>query len=183
MARILVLHSSWHGQATRIAQRMAQVLTSLGHIVTLRSALEPDCARDLGTYDGVIVGAAVHRGKHHGHLARLIRHCLPTLRARPTAFFSVSLSAAGTPRQREVATKMMDRFLDASGWCPDELATFAGALQYTRYPWPLKYMMRFIASMSGRDTDTSRDYEYTDWSAVERFAVRFGDLLPVRKAA
>jgi menaquinone-dependent protoporphyrinogen oxidase len=183
MAQILVLHASWHGQATHIAQRMAQVLSQLGHIVTVRSALEPAPARDLASFDGVIVGAAIHRGKHHGYLTRLVRRYVPTLRARPTAFFSVSLSAAGSPRQRDIATKMMDKFLDATGWCPDELAIFAGALQYSRYPWPLKLMMRFIASMAGRDTDTSRDYDYTDWTAVERFAVRFGDQLPVRKAA
>lgn len=184
MARILVLHASWHGQATRIAERIGDVLSAQGHIVNVRSALAgPNVARDLAYWDGVVIGAAIHRGKHHIRLRHLIRQHLATLRARPTAFFSVSLSAAGTPRQRETAVKMMDQFLDATGWNPDELATFAGALQYSRYPWPLRYMMRFIASMAGRDTDTRRDYEYTDWSAVERFAIRFAERLPLRKAA
>jgi menaquinone-dependent protoporphyrinogen oxidase len=30
--------------------------------------------------------------------------------------------------------------------------------------------MRRIAAKEGGDTDTSRDYEYTDWPAVDRFA-------------
>lgn len=183
MARILVLHAGWHGQAERIAQRVGQVLSMQGHIVAVRSALEAGTARDMGSWDGIVVGGAIHRGKHHAQLRRLVARYLPTLRARPGAFFSVSLSAAGTPRQKEVAVAMMDKFLDASGWNPEEMATFAGALQYSRYSTPIRWMIRFIASMAGRDTDTSRDYEYTDWDAVERFAARFGERLPLRKAA
>jgi menaquinone-dependent protoporphyrinogen oxidase len=33
--------------------------------------------------------------------------------------------------------------------------------------------MRRIASRKGLDTDTSRDYDYTDWDAVDRFARDF----------
>jgi menaquinone-dependent protoporphyrinogen oxidase len=33
--------------------------------------------------------------------------------------------------------------------------------------------MKMIVSFSGGETDSSRDYEYTDWSAVERFARDF----------
>jgi len=31
-------------------------------------------------------------------------------------------------------------------------------------------MMRFISAMVGATTDTSRDHEYTDWAAIERYA-------------
>jgi menaquinone-dependent protoporphyrinogen oxidase len=34
-------------------------------------------------------------------------------------------------------------------------------------------MMRMIVGAAGGDTDTSRDYEYTDWPAVDRFAQEF----------
>jgi menaquinone-dependent protoporphyrinogen oxidase len=30
--------------------------------------------------------------------------------------------------------------------------------------------MRFIAKRAGATTDTSRDHEYTDWQALDRFA-------------
>jgi menaquinone-dependent protoporphyrinogen oxidase len=33
--------------------------------------------------------------------------------------------------------------------------------------------MRLIVGYAGGDTDTTRDYEYTDWDAVERFAAVF----------
>jgi len=47
---------------------------------------------------------------------------------------------------------------------------FAGATPYTRYGWFVRFMMRNIARRRGLGTDTSRDYEYTDWQAVEQFA-------------
>ncbi len=39
----------------------------------------------------------------------------------------------------------------------------------------------FAAVVAGHDTDTSRDYEYTDWEAVDRFAREFAaDFAPAR---
>jgi menaquinone-dependent protoporphyrinogen oxidase len=37
--------------------------------------------------------------------------------------------------------------------------------------------MKRIASASGGDTDTSRDYEYTDWRDLGDFADRFAALV------
>jgi menaquinone-dependent protoporphyrinogen oxidase len=51
----------------------------------------------------------------------------------------------------------------------------AGALPYTRYNFLIRFMMRRIVKTEGGDTDTSRDYEYTDWAAVDRFAAEFVD--------
>jgi menaquinone-dependent protoporphyrinogen oxidase len=47
------------------------------------------------------------------------------------------------------------------------------ALRYTRYNSLVRLVMRQISKKEGGDTDTSRDYEYTDWGAVDRFAVEF----------
>jgi menaquinone-dependent protoporphyrinogen oxidase len=46
----------------------------------------------------------------------------------------------------------------------------AGALSYSKYPLPLKWIMRKIAKTAGEDTDMSRDYEYTNWDQVRKFA-------------
>jgi menaquinone-dependent protoporphyrinogen oxidase len=37
--------------------------------------------------------------------------------------------------------------------------------------------MKRIAKKVGSDTDTSRDYEYTDWDEVEGFASDFAEAL------
>ncbi len=43
----------------------------------------------------------------------------------------------------------------------------------TLQSWLIRFVMKRIARSEGASTDTSRDYEYTDWSAV----ARFGDAL------
>jgi menaquinone-dependent protoporphyrinogen IX oxidase len=66
-----------------------------------------------------------------------------------------------------------------TGWRPREVAAIAGALAYSKYNVLIRFLMRLIVGAAGGDTDTSRDYEYTDWDAVERFAARFSSRLQV----
>ena len=40
----------------------------------------------------------------------------------------------------------------------------------SRYNLPLRWVMKRISRKKGLPTDTSRDYDNTDWAAVERFA-------------
>ena len=54
----------------------------------------------------------------------------------------------------------------------DDVEMIAGALVYSKYSRLLKWLMKRIAASAGNSTDTSRDYEYTDWQQVERYAAR-----------
>jgi BON domain len=50
----------------------------------------------------------------------------------------------------------------------------AGALPYTRYGWLKRQMVKRIVEKAGsEDTDTTRDYEYTDWNDLRDFAQDF----------
>jgi menaquinone-dependent protoporphyrinogen oxidase len=54
------------------------------------------------------------------------------------------------------------------------VAHFAGALLYTRYGFFKRWIMKKIVRDKGSpDLDTSRDYVYTDWDGVKRFAEEF----------
>jgi menaquinone-dependent protoporphyrinogen oxidase len=44
-------------------------------------------------------------------------------------------------------------------------------------------MMRRIVAKAGGDTDTSRDYEYTDWADVRTFAEEFARVALGARAA
>jgi menaquinone-dependent protoporphyrinogen IX oxidase len=52
---------------------------------------------------------------------------------------------------------------------------FAGALAYSKYNFLVKWWMKRIAKKSGGETDTSKDYEYTNWNDVSRFAEDFSN--------
>ena len=50
----------------------------------------------------------------------------------------------------------------------------AGALPYTKYNLFMRWIMKRIVKKQGGDTDTSRDYDYTDWDDLRQFAAEFG---------
>jgi menaquinone-dependent protoporphyrinogen oxidase len=89
----------------------------------------------------------------------------------------VSLSAGGPGAKPEAARRYMDRFLRQTRWRPQQTATIAGALQYSKYGAFKRQLMRAFVALAGGDTDASRDYEYTDWDAVARFAHAFAQRL------
>ena len=172
MARILILYSSHDGQTRRIAARVAEALDRAGHEAELCSADAPDVGRAIGASDGVVVGAAVRYGHFASRLQSVVRGRKQLLTALPNAFFAVCLTAGGPGAKPEVARGYVDDFVRRTGWQPEDTAIFAGALRYREYNAFIRLMMRLIVGHAGGDTDTSRDYEYTDWQAVERFGAR-----------
>lgn len=169
--RILVIHASRDGQTARIADRMGTVLRGRGHEVRVLEHRSSEVAAELARADAVVIGGGVRYGRHLASLDALVRRHFAAIVMRPNAFFSVSLSAGAPGARPEAQARLVEAFLDRVAWKPDRVASFAGALLYTRYNPFIRLMMRFIVGQAGGDTDTSRDYEYTDWPAVEGFAL------------
>jgi menaquinone-dependent protoporphyrinogen oxidase len=165
MPSTLILYASVEGHTERIAQRIAAILRRGSHhvdVVAIGGKL------DFSRYAGVIVGASVHYGHHPASLAMFLRRNAAALAPCKSAFFSVSLGA----KERYAA-----QFLRKAGWRPQLTAVFPGALQYTKYGPIKRRVVQAFAAIAGHDTDTSRDYDYTDWKAVDSFATAFGALV------
>ena len=177
MSRILLLYASVEGQTLLIAERIAHVLREIGHGVEMLPADAEPAKLDPAAYDGVIVGASIHYGHHPAYLRTLIRKHKGTISARPNAFFSVSLSAGGPRPKPAAAQRYIDKFLRKTGWQPQLVASMAGAVKYSVYGPIKKRVMIVFVGLGGGETDTSRDYEYTDWDAVARFAGEFAQRL------
>lgn len=170
MAKILIPYGTSEGQTARIADYISDVLQAHGHQADTLDLKHADHDLPDG-YDAVMVGASVHAGKHEGYVADFVRRNLPALQNLPAALFSVSLSAHGDP---EDAEKNVAEFEDGTGWRPDKVAMFGGALLYTQYGFLKRILMKRIVSSQGSpDTDTGRDYIYTEWDGVRRFAEEF----------
>ena len=184
MARILVVYGTTYGHTAAVARRMRDALALRGHDVVLATAAELTHATSLERFDGVIVGSSVIAGRHHESVERFVRAHRIALDVEPSAFFSVSASAAdpGAKSQAE-ARRMLHDFLGRVEWLPRLTATIAGAVSYTRYRRPLRWYMQYVSWRHGGSTDASRDHVYTDWDAVERFALAFAGSLDPSPAA
>lgn len=170
MARVLILHATVEGQTARIAARIAQHLRHRGHVLDEHRDETAPANLDLAGFDAVVVGASVHYGRHPASVLALVRKYRKALAHRYSAFFSVSLSARSKP---QAAQRYVQEFLRQAGWQPQQAIIFAGALPYSRYAPLKRLLMRAFVGLAGGDTDASRDYDYTDWHAVDRFAEAF----------
>ena len=173
MARILVLYGTTEGQTAKIAGAIASTLTGLGVDTDIVEAgvLDPDPR----LYDGVIVAASVHAGTFQKPVLRWVRAHANTLASRPSAFVPVCLAVLGRdPKAAAEVQAVVERFQAESRWRPSMTKAVAGALLYTRYNIFKRWIMKRIVAKQGGDTDTSRDYEYTDWNDVRAFAIEFG---------
>jgi menaquinone-dependent protoporphyrinogen oxidase len=171
MSNVLIVNASTHGHTGKIAARIDRVLSQAGHHCELHSVAT---ATDLTItdYDLVIVGASIHAGHHQKDLVEWAKRHATTLSLVASAFFSVCLSAAeDTEESRQVTRDYLDGFEERTGWTPRRRTTFAGALQYREYDFMTRLAIRLMMHRGGHPTDTSQDYDYTDWDAVETFAL------------
>ena len=177
--RVLVVYASNDGQTRKIARRIAQVLERTSLSVELVDAASRDTiASSIADFGAALLLGAVRMGRHPQALIDFVRTHREALKDIPNAFVSVSLSAGrDKPSAKREVAKTFHDFIFRTGWRPDAEMPVAGALLYTKYTLRIRLLMKFISWLTGGDTDTSRDYEYTDWDAVEDFALRFASAL------
>jgi menaquinone-dependent protoporphyrinogen oxidase len=166
--KVLIAYYSSEGQTRRIAEHLAAELGRLGNLVEVASVEQ---APDVGDYDAVVVGDPIHAVHHSRALTKWLRSHADELGGKTTALFQVSLTSANPDEEHTAsAQKLVHELLDRTGFDPDAVGLFAGALLYTRYGWIKRHLMRSIVKREGGDLDMSRDYEYTDWTVVDQFA-------------
>jgi menaquinone-dependent protoporphyrinogen oxidase len=175
MARILIVYGTTEGHTATIADRMASAIRAAGHDVEVRDAKEVRKETVTGEIDGIIVGGSVHAGEHQSGVREFVKRNRALLDRVPSAFFSVSLAAhdADAESATELQTNL-EKFFRETAWRPKRVETIAGALVYTQYNVFIRHLVKLIAKQHGRtELDTSRDYDFTDWEAVEHFARDF----------
>ncbi|MCC6385994.1 MAG: protoporphyrinogen oxidase [Dehalococcoidia bacterium] len=168
--RIAIIFQTGEGHTTGVAARIAAGLRANGCEPEIR---EIDAAPGtLEGFDGVVVGGSVHNAKHGKELAAWTKRHAGALADRPNAFFSVSITAAVHDQAHLArAGEVAESFFAQTGWHPDMVALLGGALLYTRYGWIKRFAMKQLAAHEFPGlTDTHRDYDLTDWDAVDHFA-------------
>lgn len=174
MPEFLICYGTGEGQTARVAERLAATLRDRGHEPTVVDLGAGPPARPVEDFDAALVGASLHYGRHQRAVRRFVHENRDALAARPSGFFQLSLATASDdPAERAAAAGLVDEFVEATGWQPDRVGLFGGALRYSQYGFLTRLVMKRIARKEGGATDTSRDHEYTDWAEVEAFARDF----------
>ncbi len=172
--RILVAYATRHGQTEKVARRVAAELGQEGHTAELCDLDSAGKDVELPFYRAVIVAAPIHAGGYPPSVVSFLRREHARLNELPSAFLSVGLAVASkTSDGRAQTLPLVEKLCARTGFRPAHVELVAGALKYSQYGFLLRYVMRRIAAHEGGDTDTSRDYEYTDWAALTEFTRAF----------
>ena len=170
---VLIAYETGEGHTATVAERIKAVCERADCQVRLMRCRDADQAALEGA-DGIVLGASVHMGKHHKRVLRFAKQHQALLNQKPSAFFSVCLTARSEKeKDRKEVQRYLSEFQQLTGWKPDPIQAFAGALLYTQYGFVKRKVMLSIVKKEGGDIDPTRDFIYTDWQAVETFAQDF----------
>ena len=174
MKNILILYGTREGQTEKVAAQISAHLQKAGENVQLINAQDKSAIEDLNldAFDVLVFGASMHAGGLEHELVNFINSHKEQIEAKVRSFFLVLLSAATKDQKLraeslEEAQKKMDEQLKVQFQGTEMIA---GALMYSKYFLPIKWIMKRIAKQNGQATDMSKDYEYTDWKQVERYS-------------
>lgn len=178
MTDILLLHYGVYGHTRQICERLQSELASLGH----RADVVPLAGgrADPAAYDVIVIGASIRNGKHNPAVVDFIRANRALLESKPSAFFSVNLVARKPAKNTAETNPYVKAFIARSPWKPKLVGVFGGDLDYQRYGFLDRHIIRLIMTITGGPTDLHTTVDYTDWEKVRAFAGQVAALAPGR---
>lgn len=172
MNRIALVTSSDSDHTQRIADYMANQLVRLNCEVTTFTVTHESAptASALKEFDGVILGCPVYLGDLPILLVDWAWFHREQLNSMPSALFTVSLNAADSrPRARAADDRVLRNFIEQTDYRARFVASIGGALEYTQYGFFKRCILQGVSAAIGGPTDTSQDYDLTNWNDVGRF--------------
>lgn len=170
--RLLFLYSTREGQTKKILQKIAE--KNVEHESTFID-IHSSPKVNFSNYDRVLIGASIRYGRLNSKLYEFVTNYHKELAEINAAFICVNLTARKEAEGKDSpeGSVYIRTFLRKSPWQPNLIGVFAGALRYPRYGVFDKMMIRLIMTLTGGETDTSKEVEYTNWGKVEQFSDRF----------
>jgi len=167
MTKILIINSSVDGHTTHICERIRSVRNDLDiDIISLSKTKNIS----LNKYEMIVIGASIRYGKYRKELFEFIDKNLNIIHSKKNAFFSVNVVARKAEKNSTDTNPYIKKFLLKTSWKPKIIDVFAGKIEYPKYNLFDRSIIKFIMWMTNGPTDTSKTFEFTDWSKVEKFA-------------
>ena len=168
---VVIFYATRDGQARRIAEhifrRLPQGMTAgLPRDV----GVAPPVPTELAAAAVIVLVAAVRYGRHLPQVGRFFAAYRMLPSPPPLALASVNLSARKPDKTTAAGNPYLRKLIARQGLKPALAVAFAGRLDYRRYRWWDRQIIRFIMTLTRGPTDPDTCVEYTSWSAVDEFA-------------
>jgi menaquinone-dependent protoporphyrinogen oxidase len=164
-------YATHDGHARKIATRIAERLTGHGLAVTPSDLGETQpTPLELSRASLVAAVLAVRYGRHLPQGIEFVKTYRALHRPPPLALASVNLTARKPGKDTAEGSAYLRKLIAQNGLKPALATAFAGKLDYPRYDFFDKHIIRFIMLITGGPTDPTAVVEYTDWDKVDAFA-------------
>ncbi len=167
MNKTLIIYSTIDGQTLSICKKMKNILDGNAEVELV--ALSDFSSKYIQYFDDIILGASIRYGKHRPEVHKFVETHRKVLEKKRTAFFSVNVVARKSNKNTPETNPYIKNFFKTTSWRPNYLAVFAGKIDYPKYGFFDKQMIRLIMYMTKGPTDTKGVYEFTDWNMVAKF--------------
>lgn len=172
-----LFYATRDGQSRRIAERIANRLAELGIPTSPRdlagTALTPSSLTGARL---VVVVAAVRYGQPLPEAEQFLAS-YGALREPPQlVLLSVNLTARKPGKDTVEGNAYLRKSIARHRLAPALALAIAGRLDYSRYRWLDRQLIRFIMKLTGGPTDPKTCIDYTPWDVVDDVALRIAGL-------
>ncbi|MFN3868937.1 MAG: flavodoxin domain-containing protein [Hyphomicrobiaceae bacterium] len=183
MTAVLIAFASREGQTRKICAHMARRIERAGGTTQLLdlSLGAPDT--DVERCDAALIAGSVHRGRMDQSLMNFLMRNGAAIGRVPSAFVSVSLSAASVDSgARSAIDEITSQLLHDVGWQPDRVLHVAGAVDLEALNLLERCAIHAVMQHRGvaLDGENGRT-ELTDWCDVDRVVDELLGQLDVRR--
>jgi len=163
MMNLLILYASFHGSTAQIAEFMGKSLSNQGISSSVKSI---DEHIDFSLYNGIIMGAPIHRGKWMGEAIDFVNTHRLKFENMPFACFYTCIAKAKQPPSQK-SLKVFESYQATliklfPTLPPSHIGSFAGMLEYDKCSFFVKLVLWLI--LRGKDIGEG---DYRDWRAIE----------------
>ena len=169
-----LIYATVDGHTLKICEKLHEILLQNDQPAEIIHIEQFD--GDLSGFDRIVIGASIRYGVHDKKIVELINTRQQELESKKTAFFSVNLVARKSEKSSPETNPYVVKFFKQISWRPDIAETFAGMLDYPRYTFFDRTMIRLIMWMTKGPTDPKTVKEYTNWDKVDAFGKRLVEL-------
>lgn len=168
----LVIFSSTDGHTQKISEVIVDTINKKNKTISRCVSLNEVQTKDLQQANSIILGASIRYGKFQPKLYEFIQKHQTLLEQKENGFFCVNAVARKPEKNTPLTNPYMQKFLQQISWQPKTMEVFAGKLDYPRYRFIDKHMIRFIMWLTKGPTDTTQSFEFTNWTQVAVFSQR-----------
>lgn len=172
-----LFYATRDGQSRRIAERIANRLAELGIPTFPRDlagiALAPS---SLAGARLVVVVAAVRYGRPLPEADQFLAGYGMLREPPPLVLLSVNLTARKPGKDTVEGNAYLRKSIARHRLAPALALAIAGRLDYSRYRWLDRQLIRFIMKLTGGPTDPKTCIDYTPWDVVDDVALRIAGL-------